>query len=119
MGVTMVINVVANAILIPKMGIMGAADAALISFWFMFLAGLFFVHKVIPGYRMTHLLRVVLPILVSGAVMGATTYLLRPAVGFIPVVVIAGVLYLLMLWITGAIQPKHLEHMRSLMRRAS
>ena len=43
MGITMVINVVANFILIPWIGVLGAAVAANISFAFLFFSGLYFV----------------------------------------------------------------------------
>ena len=43
MGLTMVINVIANFILIPRMGALGAAIAANISFAFLFFSGLIFV----------------------------------------------------------------------------
>ncbi len=45
MGVTMVINLVANLLLIPVIGIPGAGVSALLCFSFMFLAGLYFIRS--------------------------------------------------------------------------
>ncbi len=48
-GITMVINVVLNIILIQIMGVMGAAISALVSFTFMFVADWFFIRTYISA----------------------------------------------------------------------
>ena len=45
MGVTMIINVVANLLLIPVLGIPGAGVSALLCFSFMFFAGFYFIRS--------------------------------------------------------------------------
>lgn len=45
MGITMVINVIANFFLVPRLGPTGAAVAGVISFWSLFLIGWWFIRK--------------------------------------------------------------------------
>lgn len=103
MGGTMVMNIVLNAILIPYIGILGAAYAALASFIFMFVAGLAFVRTVIPSFSFVHLLKTILPIYLIGGIMLVVVVLLKPITGWIPVVLIGGGVYLCGLLLTGSL----------------
>jgi O-antigen/teichoic acid export membrane protein len=114
MGGTMAINIALNAILIPVIGIMGAAYAATISFWFLFLAGLYFVPKIIPGIFWKHLLWLGVKILGSGAIMAVATILLRPLFGFFVVVPIAALVYLVLLFATRSVRPEQLKEIRAI-----
>lgn len=49
MGITMVINVIANFILVPKMGPSGAAWAGVVSFWSLFFLGAWFARRDLSG----------------------------------------------------------------------
>lgn len=109
MGVTMVINAVLNIVLIPTIGIMGAAYAAGVSFWFLFLAGLYFVPKIIPNLPWPRLLWFFVKIISSGILMAAITMLLRPTVGFLAVVPIAAVVYVLLLFTTHSVRFEQLK----------
>lgn len=51
MGATMVLNAVLNVVLVPQYGPVGAAWAAVGSFWFLLGLGLWFVRKDLPGFR--------------------------------------------------------------------
>jgi len=117
MGITMVINVILNALLIPKMGIVGAAYAAEASFWFMFLAGLYFVPKIIPKTPWKHLSWLFAKIVCSGIVMAAATMLLRPIVGFFVVVPLAAIFYGLLLFVTRSIRMEQLKELRGIIFR--
>jgi len=117
MGVTMVINVILNAWLVPTYGIVGAAWAALASFSFLFVAGLRYVPQLIPGYHFSHLLRMLAPIVVSGAVMAGFVWFFRPIIGLIPVVVLAVVLYGVLLMASGSVRPEHWAHVQRFYRR--
>ncbi len=69
MGLTMVINVLANLILIPRIGALGAAVSANISFAFLFFSGLAFVPQFVKmswGRFFSKLLRIFL----AGLLMG-------------------------------------------------
>ncbi|MBI4256564.1 flippase [Candidatus Uhrbacteria bacterium] len=102
MGVTMIINIVLNAILIPQVGILGAAYAALASFVFMFVAGLFYIPSVIPSFSFRQLVRTILPIYLVGVIMLIVVIVLKPLMGWIPVVFIGGGVYLVGLLVTGS-----------------
>ncbi|MEK7615027.1 MAG: flippase [Patescibacteria group bacterium] len=69
MGFTMLISIALNALFIPVFGIIGAAYAALISFVFMLLAGLFYVPQLIPTFRFRNLFMQFLQVGTSGLVM--------------------------------------------------
>lgn len=112
MGVTMVINIVLNVMLIPQVGILGAAYAALASFIFMFAAGLFFIPSVIPSFSFLQLLRSIIPIYLVGVFMLAVVLALKPIVGWLPVIVIGGVVYLGGLVVVKSISWKDLRYFR-------
>jgi O-antigen/teichoic acid export membrane protein len=93
MGFAMVINVVLNALLIPSIGILGAAWAALISFSFMFLAGLYFVPQVNKHFSLINLIMQLIPVMASGAIMTLATLGLKPIIGWILTVPVAVAIY--------------------------
>ena len=104
MGVTMVINIVLNAMLIPRVGILGAGWAALASFVFMFAAGLYFIPSVLPKFSFLQLLRTILPIYLVGVFMLVTVVVLKPIIGWIPVIPVAGITYLGGLLLTKSVK---------------
>ena len=103
MGLTAAINAVANLIFIPRWGIGGAAVAAEISFWFMFLAGLYFVPKIVPEIFWKKVIWLAAKIIFSGGLMAVITMLLRPYLGFIPVVLVGGVVYTILIFATRSL----------------
>ncbi len=117
MGITMVINVVLNLFLIPRIGIIGAAIAALISFIFLFCTGYYFINKIIPSFTHTQFLKIVGPIVLSGILMLAATLLIKPVVGWIAVIPIAAVVYMTALWIFGAVKRSDLNLIKKLISR--
>lgn len=116
MGVTMVINAVLNALLIPHYGVMGAAIAGVASFAFMFLAGMYFVPKVIP-YRFRQLAATAAPILLSGTVMAAVTLLLKPHLHLLLLIPTSAVVYAAGLFFSGSLRLEHLTHGFQLLTR--
>ena len=112
MGGTMVINIILNAMLIPKVGILGAAYAALVSFVFMFGAGLFFIPAVIPGFSFVQLLRSILPIYLVGVLMLIVVLILKPVIGWLPVTFVGGVVYLGGLIVTKSFSWKDLRYLK-------
>lgn len=93
MGATMVINLVLNAILIPIIGILGAAIAALVSFIFMLLVGLFFIVKYIPDISFAPIIRDVSLIASCGFFMVVVGKLLLPFISWIAVIPLCGLVY--------------------------
>jgi O-antigen/teichoic acid export membrane protein len=104
MGGTMVINAVLNIVLIPRFGIIGAAYAAEISFWFLFLAGLYFVPKIIPQMAWSRLFWLSVKIVSCGLLMAAAVMFLRPLIGFLAVIPAAAIVYFVLLFIARAVK---------------
>ncbi|HBP00433.1 MAG: Membrane protein involved in the export of O-antigen and teichoic acid [Candidatus Uhrbacteria bacterium GW2011_GWF2_41_16] len=116
MGATMIINVVLNAIFIPFFGIHGAAYAALVSFWFLFLVGLKYVPTILPNIRFLPLSLRLAPIVFSGFVMAFIVVFVRTIFGF-PIAVASGVaVYILMLFVTRSVRKEHVRELRTLIR---
>lgn len=113
MGITMCLNIVFNLILIPTIGILGAAYAALISFWFMFCAGLYFVPKILPNFSLPKLIKIVGPIYASGGIMFFIIMFLKPFTGWIAVIPIGAILYLGALLFFGSMKLSDLRHIKS------
>ena len=101
MGITMVINVLLNAILIPRIGILGAAYASLVSFIFMFVSGFYLIRSVIPKFSYWGLLKTITPIYVSGIIMLMVVLILKPIIGWFFVIPVGGIVYLSFLLFLG------------------
>ncbi len=99
MGLTMVLNVVMNIILIPVMGIMGAAYASLISFTFMFLVGFAIVPSIVKGYSYWRITRTLLVILFCGMAMALVGVVVKASFGWLVAIPICGFVYLALLFI--------------------
>lgn len=104
MGMTMLVNVILNIVSIPLFGILGAAMAALVSFVFMFIAGFFFVPRLIPEFRFFPLLRDLFLIALSGVLMMLVGTFALPIIGWISVIPLCGIIYLLSLLATRVLK---------------
>jgi len=112
MGVTMVINVVLNLLLIPQVGILGAAYAALVSFLFMLLAGLWFVPSIIHSFSFRALFGTIVPVYLVGLIMLASVILLKPFIGWLAVIPVGGVVYIGGLFLAGSFSLNDLRYFR-------
>lgn len=115
MGATMILNIILNAIFIPAFGIIGAAFASLISFSFMFIAGLFFVRSIIKDFKFTVLIRNTIYIIGSGLVMAAVGRLAIPFVGWIAVIPVCAAVYIICLFLTREFTFDDLCKLRSIL----
>ncbi len=113
MCVTMVINIVLNALFIPVFGIIGAAYAALISFSTLFLIGLYFVPKVIPLFKFGPLIKNVILIVGSGIVMSLVGKLLITQIGWIGVIPICAAVYVVCLFATRMVTSEDFKTLRA------
>lgn len=85
MGVTMLVNIAANFLLIPRFGVIGASIAALLSFMIMFGLGAFFVQRqlhIVPREWFD----AVGKFLIAGICMGVVVFVLKPLMPVIAVV---------------------------------
>ncbi len=115
-GMTMVINVVTNILFIPAYGIIGATYAALISFTFMFVAGMYFVPQLIPGYDFRPFAKIIAKIMVSGIVMVLSGIWISSFVHWVMLIPIGAAVYALMLFLTRSVTREQLTQARSLLR---
>lgn len=116
MGITMVINVVLNAVLIPVLGLNGAVYAALFSFSFMFIAGLFYIPQVIKDYSFKKLLLTLTKVSASGLFMLLFAIYVKDLVGWIALIPISAVVYGVSLIITGVVTKQDISKVKSLIR---
>lgn len=75
MGIAMVVNVIANIILIPDLGAVGAAISGVLSFWVLFLAGMWFIRKDMAGVWKWFISLFLRGILASGIIWFAMSYI--------------------------------------------
>lgn len=99
LGVTMVINVALNWVLIPQIGIEGAAWAALASFSAMLIMGLWFVRSIIPAWRVTRLGRICFWPFLSAGIMLVVVMWLKPMIGWLPVIAVGAGVYVALTWV--------------------
>jgi len=116
MGITMVLNVVLNALLIPIIGLNGAVYAALFSFSFMFVAGLYFIPQIINGYSFTKLFFILLKVSACGLIMFSFGIYVKELVGWIALIPISAVVYGVSLMVTGVITKQDINKVKSLIR---
>jgi O-antigen/teichoic acid export membrane protein len=116
MGITMVLNVVLNALLIPVIGLNGAVYAALFSFSFMFVAGLYFIPQIIHGYSFTKLFFILLKVSACGLIMFSFGIYIKELVGWIALIPISAVVYGVSLMVTGVITKHDINKVKSLIR---
>lgn len=102
MGITMVINVVFNILLVPKLGIEGAGWSAIISFAFMFLSGFYLVRRAI-SVSWIELFRFVFPATISAAIMFIAVIVGQKFVPWFTMIPVGGLIFFLALFLTGGI----------------
>ena len=102
MAMALVVNVIANLLLIPRLGIVGAAISALISNFLLWLIGLCLVRRY-AEIDLTAIASYTVKAVVPAAIMAIIVYWLCGALNFIIAIPIGVVAYLIMLFITGAL----------------
>ncbi len=115
MGLAMVINVAANFILIPRLGVPGASIAGLISFTFLFLAGWIFVRKV-AGVTVLDFFKQITGLTVSACLMALVVVVAKEQINFILTIPIGALVYLLSAWMTKSVTGEHIKTAKALLR---
>ncbi len=113
-GITMIVNVILNAILIPRWGILGAAYASLASFLFLFCVGFVFVPRIIPAFQVRLFILDALKIGLSGALMFAIGKMFLSSIGWIATIPLCAIVYFVGLVISRAITRKDLIKLKRL-----
>ncbi|OGH84906.1 MAG: hypothetical protein A2493_00545 [Candidatus Magasanikbacteria bacterium RIFOXYC12_FULL_33_11] len=111
-GVIMVLNIVLNLLLIPKLGAVAASISALVGNLAMSIISLFFISK-FNKFDFSFLNKLFLQLFVTLLVMYAMTWLIDIYFGFIVALFVGGLTYIVMLFVTRTITKKQiLEMMR-------
>ena len=124
MGATMILNIVMNLILIPWIGIIGSAVAALVGNFLLMLIGFFWVPKIITMPDKIFWLNL-LKVSVSSAIMGFLVWLSQPillkyiqpqglikSVAYLGILILFGaIVYVSLLWVWKLINKKDLSFM--------
>ncbi len=127
MGITMLLNVLLNLLLVPRFGPQGAAMAAVGSFTLLFLGGLVTVPKSIPSFHFSRLYKTIAGPIFSGLVMGAfvfeiSLWLLRQSipepVALLAAIAAGGIVYVTLLILTRSLTRAHWNHVRQLLSRS-
>lgn len=98
MGITMVISVTLNIILIPRYQAAGAAITSLVSGAFLFFAGLYFVGRV-TKYNLRYLSLGLLKTLIAAGFMGFVILYFKPSLNWIILIPLGGLAYLILIFI--------------------
>ena len=116
MGATMVVNVVANLLLIPRVGIVGASIAGILSFVFMFVAGWYFMQQVVKvSFR--EMFGRVGGLFVAAVIMAAVVWTVKPLVHFVLAVPLGAVVFFVVAVGLKAIRAEHFISAKRLFSR--
>lgn len=116
MGVTMVINVVANLTLIPILGIPGAAVSAILCFAFMFTAG-FVAVRSIAGVTVSDLIWKTGGFFLAGLVMAIAVLTLKTVIPWMVTIPVGAVIFFIVAFLTKAITKGHVHSLMAIVKR--
>lgn len=115
-GVVLIVNVVANILLIPLYGVAGAALAALCGNVILTIAG-YIVAPRITSIRHSFFMKTLVQLAISGGVMGSIVWYVNSNVHFIYAIMVGALIYPLMLFATRTITKAQLAEAVQLIRR--
>lgn len=98
----LVVNVILNLILLPKLRIDGAAIAALASNAILCLAGLYFASRQV-SINFKNIIKYINQTLWPALAMAAVVYFLSTKMHYLPTILIGGVVYFVLIFATGVI----------------
>lgn len=109
MGATLLLNVLGNVLLVPRLGAMGAAISALLGNLLLFIGGVFFAHRRTLSLPLKKFLFFLIPV---GTLAGASAWgmwYLSTLIPWFLVGILGGLFYLLLLLITGLISRTEIQ----------
>ncbi len=116
MGATMVVNVVSNLLLIPRMGVVGASLAGLISFVFMFAAGWFCMQRAVR-VSFVELGERVGGLLIASIIMAAVVWVVKDMVHVAIAIPVGAVVFFVAAVACKAIRREHFDSAKRLLSR--
>lgn len=117
MFITMIINVIANVILVPRLGPSGAAWSGILSFFSLALIGIWFVRRDVSSMRF-----IVSLVLRSAAVSGVLWFAVTMTHGYLPLllqIMAAGVLTIILLLVFQLLRREDLLRIRGWFTRSA
>jgi len=115
-GSVLLINIVFNIILIPKIGVTGAAISALIGNVLLSSIGFVFVAR-ITSLNYSYLLTTFSKITLSAAVMGGVVWYINTVAHFLFAILIGIVIYPIMIYSTHVIKPREYTTIRQVFKQ--
>ncbi|HSR88921.1 MAG TPA: flippase [Candidatus Udaeobacter sp.] len=103
----LVINVILNLLLLPKLRLEGAAIAALISNTFICLAGFYFARRQVE-INFKNILKYLNQTLWPALAMAVIVYILSFKLHYIPTILIGGIIYFVLIGFTGVITKENI-----------
>lgn len=107
-GVSLLVNVIANVILTPKFGAVGASVSAIITFVVMLALDWIYARDLVD-LSIWEIVRRTGGLFAAGAVMGLAVYLIQFEVSVLVAVPFGAVVYLGLAWLFGGIHAEYLE----------
>lgn len=109
-GIVMVVNVILNILLIPRLSFIGASIAALVSQFLLFVLGLSYVSS-ITHYNKKYLAWSFIKILFASAIMGIIAFLIKDYVHTIANIIISAFIYLTIILATNTMSKGQIKEM--------
>jgi O-antigen/teichoic acid export membrane protein len=110
MGITMILNIVLNLILIPQYQHLGAATAALISLSVLFILNLSWVSKIIK-YNYKYLIIKTIQALISALIMAIIIYLTQPYLNFILLIILGAIIYIILMYLSRGFTKSDIKYL--------
>lgn len=114
-GIALVVNVLLNLFLIPIVGVVGAAVAAVVGNAILTVCG-YAIASHITRINHTFLFKKTMTIILSGIGMGIVVYVVQEYMHLIVAIIVGAVVYPVLLYITRSITPKQVKDTVALIR---
>jgi O-antigen/teichoic acid export membrane protein len=118
LGITMVVNIILNLILIPKYSMIGAAFTAFLTYLILFVTGMVLVRRVVK-YRLNYLLISFLKIFFAASLMAFVINLLVGIIHWIILVPLGVIFYFIFLYLFKGISFEEIRYFWNVLRNKS
>lgn len=114
LGLTMVLNITLNLILIPRFSVIGASITAAISYFFLFTIGFIYARKIVK-YRLKILSQIFFKSFIASIIMVMIIIFLKPFVNFIILCLLGMIIYGIAMYLIGGINKEDLRQLRKVL----
>ncbi|NQU83209.1 MAG: flippase [Parcubacteria group bacterium] len=113
LGLTMVLNVGLNLILIPRFGVIGASITATISYFFLFTVGIVYARKVVK-YKAGALFQIFFKSLIASIIMVGVVSFFKPFVNFVVLSLLGMAVYGIVMYIIHGINKEDIGYFKKM-----